>query len=65
MSNTKEVGPVNVQEYEALAAQGQAGVENVLTILREELDNRMANSGSASVDGIGRELLYRHPRTSS
>jgi 4-hydroxymandelate oxidase len=43
-----------------LAADGQAGVEHVLTILREEFDLAMMLSGCATVSDITADLIYRH-----
>jgi 4-hydroxymandelate oxidase len=40
-----------------LACAGEAGVERVLSILRQELDVALALSGFASPDEVGAELL--------
>ena len=42
-----------------LAANGQAGVEHVLEILREEISRALTLLGCASVDRLGREHLVR------
>ncbi len=40
-----------------LAANGQAGVENVLDILRGGIDSALLGTGHSSIDGLGREDL--------
>jgi 4-hydroxymandelate oxidase len=40
-----------------LAVDGEAGVRQVLELLREELDNALALCGCASVEGISRDLV--------
>lgn len=42
-----------------LAVGGQAGVEHVLGVLREELERAMALCGTPSVEAIGRDLVVR------
>ena len=46
-----------------LAAQGEAGVRQVLEMLREELDQAMALCGARSVSEIGRDLLSERTPT--
>jgi len=41
-----------------VAIGGQAGVEKVLTILREEIDMAMALCGVSSIPEISRQLIY-------
>jgi len=41
-----------------VAIGGQAGVEKVLTILREEIDMAMALCGVSSISEISRQLIY-------
>ena len=41
-----------------LAANGQAGVENVLDILRGGLDSAVLGLGHASIDELSREDLW-------
>ncbi|NJD27246.1 MAG: alpha-hydroxy-acid oxidizing protein [Chloroflexi bacterium] len=43
--------------YWALAAAGQAGVEQVVELLRDELELALPMLGCASVDEVGRELV--------
>lgn len=44
-----------------LAVGGAAGVERVLTTLREELSEAMALTGRPTLDAIGPDLLHRSP----
>lgn len=46
----------------ALAAAGEAGVRDVLRILREELSLAMALSGRPSIASVDRSLIRRSPR---
>jgi len=41
-----------------LAVNGQAGVEEVLNLLRDELDLALALCGCPSLDAVGRDLLW-------
>ncbi len=44
-----------------LAANGQAGVENVLDVLRMGIDSALRGLGKASINDLGREDLFVPP----
>ena len=46
-----------------LAHDGQAGVERVLDILREEFDLAMALCGATNVEALTRDLVYPESTT--